>query len=315
MFGPMNKVIPMQPRIGRRSMLALAAAGALTTVLSGCSGEAEEEEPYELTSYGYDPDVQEPGTPETPQRSGTLPAAASVKTQWLPPVGRQTMPNCFVWASVYGLATFHAARKSNTPPTTPVRQAGPDYAYIRYQLANKRAENSCAGGQIVKCLNWLRDNGGTPSLAAAPNIGRRKSTSSCEGNWADYGAQTTEPDPMFRIPEHKLTEITGPDGLDNVRTVIAKGNPIAFGVYLYSDFPHYRGTLSPYVGNGQWMRNADGKKTGHVMLITGYDDVRSAVRVQNSFGKGWGEKGFVWIAYDTLAKMSQGRGVYIPAVV
>lgn len=302
--------------MGRRSVLALAATGALTAALPGCSTEeAEAEEPLSLTAYGYDPDIAEPGIPETPQRIGRLPSAASVPAQWLPPVGRQTMPNCFVWAAVYGLATFHAARKSNTPPTTPARRAGPDYAYIRYELANRASENSCAGGQIVKCLNWLRDNGGTPSLAAAPNIGRRRSASSCEANWTEYGSRIIPPDSMFRIPEHKLTRITGADGLDNLRTVIAKGMPIAFGVYLYSDFPHYRGTPSPYVGNGQWKLDTAGKRAGHVMLITGYDDDThgaGAVRIQNSFGKRWGQDGFVWMAYDTLQKMSQGNGVYIP---
>jgi glutamate synthase domain-containing protein 2 len=35
-------------------------------------------------------------------------------------------------------------------------------------------------------------------------------------------------------------------------------------------------------------------------------------RVQNSFGTGWGESGFVWIAYDSLEAMAQGRGVYVP---
>ncbi len=304
----------MEVRIARRKILALAAAGALSAALPACS--AEEEEPYELTAYGYDSDVEEPGTPETPKPAGRLPAAASVKTEWLPPVGRQTMPNCFVWATVYGLATFYAARKSNAPPSTPARRAGPDYAYIRYQLANKLTENTCKGGQMVKCLNWLQANGGTPSLAAAPNVGRRKSTSSCEANWADYGSRTIDPDPLFRIPEHKLTRITGPDGLNNLKTVIAKGMPVAFGVNLYSDFPHYRGTPSPYVGNGQWMRNASGKKAGHVMLITAYDDTHSpnagAVRIQNSFGKRWGEQGFVWMAYETVEKMAQGTGVYIP---
>jgi hypothetical protein len=63
----------------------------------------------------------------------------------------------------------------------------------------------------------------------------------------------------------------------------------AFDAYLYSDFPHYRGMPSPYVGNGQWMHNTDGKKACHVMLITAYDDAYAAntraVRIQNSFGK------------------------------
>ncbi|MDT5224854.1 MAG: hypothetical protein QOG19_2261, partial [Mycobacterium sp.] len=223
-----GKVFLMDGRFGRRSMLALAAAGALTTALPACnSGPGSEEEPYQLSSYGYDPEIPEPGVAEAPTGIGKIPPAASVRTEWLPPVGRQTMPNCYVWATVYGLATFYAARKSNTPPTTAARRAGPDYAYIRYQHANNIAQATCQGGQIIKCLNWLRDNGGTPSLAAAPNCGRRKSQSSCEVNWSDYGSRTIEPDPAFRIPEWKMTKITGPKGLDNLRTVIANGMPIA----------------------------------------------------------------------------------------
>ncbi|MDT5175015.1 MAG: hypothetical protein QOG37_2266 [Mycobacterium sp.] len=312
-----GKVFLMDGRFGRRSMLALAAAGALTTALPACnSGSGSEEEPYQLSSYGYDPEIPEPGVAEAPTGIGKIPPAASVRTEWLPPVGRQTMPNCYVWATVYGLATFYAARKSNTPPTTAARRAGPDYAYIRYQHANNIAQATCQGGQIIKCLNWLRDNGGTPSLAAAPNRGRRKSQSSCEVNWSEYGSRTIEPDPAFRIPEWKMTKITGPKGLDNLRTVIANGMPIAFGTYLYSDFSRYRGTPSPYVGNGQWMHSTDGKKVGHVMLITAYDDSfaenTGAVRVQNSFGKRWGENGFAWMAYKTLEAVAQGNGVYVP---
>jgi hypothetical protein len=33
----------------------------------------------------------------------------------------------------------------------------------------------------------------------------------------------------------------------------------------------YHGSPSPYVGNGQWAQNRNGKKVGHVMLIVGYN--------------------------------------------
>jgi hypothetical protein len=304
-------------RFDRRSMLTLAAAAALGLALPSCSGEAPRDDPEKLADYGYDPEVPEPGTVETPGRVGKVPPAASVRAEWLPPVGRQTMPNCFVWASVYGLATFCAARKSRTPPTTPDRQAGPDYAYIRSEIANKIADNTCQGGQITKCLNWLRSNGGTPSLAAAPNYLRRGRTTSCDVNWSEYGSQTIPPDPSFHIPEYKVTILTGQDGLNNLRAIIASGMPIAYGTSLYTDFAHYRGTPAPYVGNGQWAQNRrTGRRAGHVMLIVGYNDAYTtktgAVRAQNSFGTRWGDNGFVWIAYDAFEAMAQGRGVYIP---
>ncbi|WP_239657036.1 C1 family peptidase [Mycobacterium riyadhense] len=316
----------MTARIDRRSMLAFSAVGALTAALPSCRSaqplqDSEEpnhsdQEPVELDDYGYDPDVPETATPETPLRRGKVPSAASVRTDWLPPVGRQTMPNCFVWGSVYGLATFYAARKSGVPPTSPARQAGPDYAYIRYEIANKMKEENCQGGQITRCLNWLRSNGGTPSLAAAPNHGRRPSKPSCGVNWSVYGSQTIPPEPSFLIPEYKATKITGPDGLTNLRTVIASGMPIDFGTSLYTDFMHYRGRPSPYVGNKQFVKNKGGKQAGHVMLIVAYDDdytkSSGAVRIQNSWGTRWGEKGFAWMAYDTLESLAQGYGVYVP---
>ncbi|HEV7579953.1 MAG TPA: C1 family peptidase [Mycobacterium sp.] len=297
--------VNMNQCFDRRSMLALSAAGILAAALPGCTSpsSAPSQESYELTDYGYDASVPEAVPMDRPRRLDKVPPNASVRAEWLPPVGDQHMPNCFVWASVYGLATFYAARKSKTPPTTPDWQASPDYAYIRYQTSIKMARNTCRGGQVSKVLDWLKANGGTPSLAAAPNFGKQGSQSSCDVNWTKYGSQPIPPDPKFLIPEWKATTITGKEGLENMRTVIARGNPIAFGVNLYTDFPHYRGKRSPYVGSGKFMEN-QGKKVGHVMLIVAYDN--------DFFGTGWGDEGFVWMSYRTFEAISQGQGFYVP---
>jgi Papain family cysteine protease len=317
--------------VSRRTMLTLSAAGALSAALPSCgsrhrsssrqessgqpptSSQPPDEDTYDLEFHGYDPEAGEGGTAEPPKHTGKVPATASVPVEWLPPVGFQTQSNCFAWSCVYGLATFYAARKNKTSPKSRDQQAGPDYAYIRYQLANNIPANTCQGGQITKILDWLRSNGGTPSLAAAPNVPKKRTdAASCGVDWSDYGSRTIAPDPRFLIPAYKLTQITGADGLKNLRTVIAAGQPMAFGTSLYKDFKHYSGTPSPYVGNGQLWKDPNGKNTGHVMLIVGYDDARGAVRIQNSWGTKWGEKGFVWMAYDTLEKLAQGAGVYIP---
>jgi Papain family cysteine protease len=309
--------------ISRRSLLALAASGALGLGLASCSThhrsqeppEDPSDDPAELTSYGYDPDLEEPGNPEPPERLDHLPPAATVPTEWLPPVGRQSMPNCFVWSTIYGLATFHAARTSQTRPLTPDLQAAPDYAYIRQETVGKNAGDSCQGGSIAKSLDWLKSNGGTPSLAAAPNHFKKGDQPSCRVNWSDYHSRTIEPDPRFLITDYKLTHITGKDGLNNLRTAIARGSPIAFGTSLYADFKHYRGGGAPYVGNGQLLHESNGKKAGHAMLVVAYDDNHhgrgGAVRIQNSWGTSWGERGFVWMAYETFEKLAQSKGIYL----
>ncbi len=37
----------------------------------------------------------------------------------------------------------------------------------------------------------------------------------------------------------------------------------------------------------------------HAVLLVGYDDAKGAWKIRNSWGMGWGEKGFMWLAYGT----------------
>jgi hypothetical protein len=39
---------------------------------------------------------------------------------------------------------------------------------------------------------------------------------------------------------------------------------------------------------------------GHMMTLVGYDDTKAAWRVMNSWGTGWGDNGFFWLAYETF---------------
>ena len=315
----------MDAWVSRRRMLALSAAVILAPELLSCSkskrksngnsASEEDDDPFDLSSFGYDPDEREHAKTEVPRHPGEVPPKASVNADWLPPVGHQYMGNCFVWASAYGLATFNAARNSKTPPTSRDRQAGPDYAYIRYEMAKKIAGNTCKGGQVGSFLDWLKSNGGTPSLAAAPNYANKKSdTATCSENWSKYDSHTIAPDARF-VVDYKAIQLNGTDGLKNLRSVIAAGSPVAFGTHLYEDFKKYNGKPSPFVGGGKYLME-NGKKAGHVMLIIGYDDSygdnKGAVRILNSWGNRWGDKGYAWVAYDTLEKLAEGTGFYAP---
>jgi len=37
---------------------------------------------------------------------------------------------------------------------------------------------------------------------------------------------------------------------------------------------------------------------GHTMITIGYDDARNAFRIQNSWGRSFGEGGYAWLSYN-----------------
>jgi hypothetical protein len=285
---------------------------------------------YQTFNYGYDLSVPEEATPTEPPRLETLPSSATVDTQYLPPVGHQTVPNCFVWATTYGLATFWAAQKGGYSPNSASRWASPDYTYVQVEHSQGLV-NICNPGKMAPVLEFLINNDGTAAVSAAPDQPSNTPTAqACANDWTNYGpgTATIPPDASFAITEYKCITVSDDKGLDAIRSVIASGMPLAYGTYLYTDFPTYKGESipTPYVGNQIWLTNAAGDKVGHCMVIIGYNDAYNntdgAFLIQNSFGPAWGttqsgawqanSNGFVWMAYSTFRAMAEGLAFYIP---
>lgn len=267
---------------------------------------------YESLDFGYDPSVPE-NIPfvEPPRPTTAPPPKKTVNAKWLPPVGKQTTPSCFVWASTYGLTTFAATKANNLDPTSADNQASPIYTYIKVEW-DKGRRHTCVGGQIVWCLDYLKAKQGTASMTDAPNeVG-------CDAAWASWGGKTLTPNPLFQPTAWQGVDFSGAQGLDNLRSLIALDIPMAYGTWLYDDFAQYTGSPIPYVGSGVWARGRNGK-VGHCMMIVGYDNLlgpNGSILIQNSFGTTWGSQwngsgGYVWVDCNTFQATMQGGGVYI----
>lgn len=256
--------------------------------------------------FGYDPTIDEPIDITPLEPVVTLPSSASVNPKYLPPVGKQSTPNCAAWATSYGLATFTAAQAGDYPPTDTTLQASPAYIYIQVMKEDGIPEDTCRGSQFISYFNILK-NGGTPTMSQAPY------DPPCATLWSDYGSQSLTPDPAFTLSN--ATAVSS-KVVDQVKNVLVLGKPLVYGTSLYTDFPKYDGNPRPYVGNGVIMMN---KKTspprpvGHCMLIIGYNDIigTGAFYIQNSFGTDWGNEGYIWIQYDTFTELAQGKAFYV----
>ncbi|MFZ0497492.1 MAG: hypothetical protein WBE80_06675 [Methylocella sp.] len=114
---------------------------------------------HDTMDFGYDPAVAEPGPVFVPPRPATLPPSnATVNAELLPPVGEQTTPSCFVWASTYGLATFAAVKAGNYAPNVATLQASPAYTYVKVLERENIQSNTCVGGQVTSCFQFLQSH-------------------------------------------------------------------------------------------------------------------------------------------------------------
>ena len=52
--------------------------------------------------------------------------------------------------------------------------------------------------------------------------------------------------------------------------------------------------------NGVFDNNDTAAQTNHAIVLVGWDDTKQAWRLRNSWGTGWGENGYMWIAYNCL---------------
>jgi len=86
--------------------------------------------------------------------------------------------------------------------------------------------------------------------------------------------------------------------LDEMRACLADGYPFVFGFSVYEGFETQKVARSGVVempGAGERMLG------GHAVLAVGYDDAVKRVIVRNSWGTGWGQKGYFTMPYAYLA--------------
>jgi C1A family cysteine protease len=103
---------------------------------------------------------------------------------------------------------------------------------------------------------------------------------------------------------HDAAGVTRAAVLERLKTYLAAGHPAMFGFTVYSSVDQAETTGRIPVPFGR--ERIEG---GHAVVAMGYDDAcaianasggepsRGALLIRNSWGKGWGEKGYGWLPY------------------
>ncbi len=82
--------------------------------------------------------------------------------------------------------------------------------------------------------------------------------------------------------------------LPDVKATLNAQQPVIIGIGVDQTFSQYK--------SGVWA-GPKYPSGGHAMLVVGYDDDKKAVKIINSWGADWGERGYGWISYDYIERM------------
>lgn len=273
---------------------------ALVALTAGASWAQQGGEPVFMTGAAPVSPEDYAKFPKQGRFRAYLPKRVDLSNAYPPPGSQGPQPNCVAWATTYAARTFLNFRDKDVQPAQPADQMSPAYVYNRLRPPG----SPCTGAiTIVQALTLLK-NEGTVSLAEFPDDMTKCAIPAPEALKAKAGD--------FRLLDWRAIDREVKDDwrtpiiLDDVKGALARGAPVIFSMPVAADFMAFR-------GDGVFRRAEKPQKLNyHAMAIVGYDEDRQALRIMNSWGPVWGDKGYAWIDYDTF-KLLAGEAYSLEA--
>src|ERR1700733_7152508 len=215
-------------------------------------------------------------------------------SQLMPPVGDQgELSSGVAWAVAYAARSYYAGRNENRNIESPENEASPSYVY---HLARR---GGCGeNATISSTVDVLRK--GALSMAAYP------SKADCQDR-PQAATHTNGRD--FRVKDYRVLDRSQ---IDDVKSQLERGNPV---VVLFRVSPAFEDLRGKEVFREADFAQAAGEDLWQPLTVVGYDEQQGAVRIMNSWGRGWGDEGYAWVSYEALTNRISGAGVLEVAAV
>ncbi|WP_158239034.1 C1 family peptidase [Streptomyces barkulensis] len=142
------------------------------------------------------------------------------------------------------------------------------------QLFRCGGAGDCTHGMSVKAaLRYATDPGAVPC---------------CEYPYVDENRDCDQP-VYFREHATRISDYSVLTHIDWMKEWLDYRGPLVTSFTVYWDFYFYAG--------GVYSHSWGEAGSGHCVCVVGYDDDKKAWLCKNSWGSGWGEGGYFWIAY------------------
>lgn len=109
--------------------------------------------------------------------------------------------------------------------------------------------------------------------------------------------------------KRKVTRYERVLDLNGCLDALNNGFPVSIGFQVYSSFESnvvYRTGMMPYPN-----KRRERRLGGHAVLLVGYDNTRKLFIVRNSWGSGWGDKGYFYMPYAVIEDSTMSSDFWI----
>lgn len=212
-------------------------------------------------------------------------------SEYLPEVrsqGRQG--SCVAWATGYYLKSYQENYESvQNGIFNSNFEMSPAYIYNQIKV------NDCGGGSYVQhALDTIVSQGIVGWNVMVYN------DNECDiqpNNLQKVLAEPNKIENYFYFDEEQVFDYT--------KASLLNDQPVVIAITIDRNYFGARDENGEYVYRK--FKSSDG---GHAMLVVGYDDDRNAFKVVNSWGKSWGNEGFIWIDYKAFQEAGDLTGEF-----
>jgi len=232
----------------------------------------------------------------------------------LPPVGHQgEQSSCVGWAmAYYAYSAAIAARQDKD--TTLLQQSQHQFspAFLYNRRTNRTQDEGMSFSQAFDLLKegcaTMADMPYNPTDSRSQPSAKQleKARLYARGQWVGYwetGQAANIPEMQAYLAKQRLPLVTGILAFPTFQVLRKDVLPAA-------DFAKLREFVydGPYPADFDAIKAGKVKpeKLGHAVTIAGYDQDRKAFLLVNSWGKNWGNDGFLWVSENFIQKCSMG---------
>jgi hypothetical protein len=191
--------------------------------------------------------------------------------------------SCVGWAAGYGALSIQRAILNHCTDKQVITRNAHSALFLYNQI---KSDDCTKGSRISDALQFLTQNG--DCLARQFDFDINDCSAVPDSNVSAQAKKFAIEDfiTLFGTKEAPSEKVL------RVKKALAKNKPVVIGMLVLRNFYELK--------NAQYWHPNLGNTTpagGHALVVVGYDDQKEAFRLMNSWGKNWGDNGYIWVKY------------------